>query len=258
MIDLSLQHKVAIVTGGSTGIGRAIALELAGAGAAVTVAARRPEELNRAADQIESAGGRALAMPTDVLDPAQAQSLVERTVERFGAVDILVNNAGAAPFIANFEDVRLEGFDKYFRVNFMGAVHCTKAVAPVMLPNRSGCILNVASVAGLVATPGEAYYGGGKAALIHFTRTIAREWATSGIRVNALAPGWIDTPMNAPLRAIPEMNRAILDSIPVGRWGRPEEMAAVALFLCSPAASFMTGSVVVADGGQSTSFLTPL
>jgi NAD(P)-dependent dehydrogenase (short-subunit alcohol dehydrogenase family) len=254
----SLQGKVAIVTGGSRGIGKAIAVAFAEAGASVAIAARGEEELGRAAEEIEAAGGRALAVPTDVSDPGQCQALVDRTVDGLGGLDILVNNAGAAPFMSSFDQTRLEGYEKYFRVNFLSAVYCTKAAAPRFLAAGDGCVLNIASVAGIIATPGEGYYGDAKAAMLHFTRTIAREWASAGIRSNAIAPGWIDTPLNEALRAMPETNQAILDSIPMGRWGRPEEIAAAALFLCSPAASFITGAVLVADGGQTTSTLMGL
>src|SRR5439155_4301670 len=136
----------------------------------------------------------------------------------------------AAPFMSAFDQTRLDGFDKYFRVNFMSAVYCTKLVAPILLEKRSGCVLNIASVAGFIATPGESYYGSAKAAMIHLTRTVAREWASSGVRVNAIAPGWIDTPLNEPLRAMPQVNQEILSSIPMGRWGHPEEIAGAAVF----------------------------
>jgi NAD(P)-dependent dehydrogenase (short-subunit alcohol dehydrogenase family) len=256
VIDLSLEGKTAVVTGGSKGIGRAIAEALAGAGASVALAARGEEDLVRAAGEIEAQGGRAVPIVADVSDPDQAQSLIDRTAAEFGTIDILVNNAGAAPFISGFEETRLEGFEKYFRANFLSAVYCTRAAAPTLLSGRSGAVLNIASVAGFIATPGESYYGSAKAAMIHLTKTLALEWASSGIRVNALAPGWIDTAMNEALRENTEANRRILNSIPMGRWGRAEEIAAAALFLCSPAASFVTGTVLVADGGQMVSALT--
>jgi NAD(P)-dependent dehydrogenase (short-subunit alcohol dehydrogenase family) len=225
----------------------------------VALAARGRDHLERATQEIEAAGGRALAVPTDVTEPEQAQNLVDRTVAELGTVDILVNNAGAAPFLSTVDQIRLEGFDKYFRINFNGAVHCTKAVAPILLAKGEGCVLNVSSVAGFIASPGLTYYASAKAALISFTRTVAQEWAPYSVRVNAVAPGWIETEMNESARqAIPEFSKRVLESIPLGRWGTPEDVAGAALFLCSPAASFITGSVLVLDGGQTLSSLTGL
>lgn len=259
MAESVLQGKTAIITGGSKGIGKAIARAFAGAGASVSLAARGQEELEQAAKEIEAEGGRAVAIPTDVTDHEQVRHLIDRTVAELGTVDILVNNAGAAPFLSTLDQIRLEGFEKYFRLNFTGAVYCTKAVAPVLLGRSDGCVLNVASVAGFIASPGLSYYASAKAALISFTRTMAQEWAAYKVRVNALAPGWVETEMNEPARQmIPEFNQRVLGSIPLGRWGTPEDVAAAALFLCSPAASFITGSVLVVDGGQTLSTLTGL
>lgn len=260
MPERALEGKVAIVTGGSKGIGRAIARALSQAGASVALAARGQADLDAAALEIASEGGDALAVPTDVTDPNQVQALVDRTVERFGTVDILVNNAGAAPFTAALDQIRLDGFDKYFRVNFMSAVLCTRAVAPVMLAKGEGtAVLNIASVAAFIASPGLSYYASAKAALISLTRTVAQEWAPHRVRVNALAPGWVETEMNEPARqAIPGFNDEVLRSIPLGRWGRAEDVAGAALFLCSPAAGFITGSVLIVDGGQTLSTLAGL
>jgi len=258
MLDLSLKGKTAIVTGGSKGIGKAIATALAEAGASVAIAARGEDDLNRAAKELESAGAQALPVVTDVSDPDAVQALVDRTVEAFGTVDILVNNAGAAPFMSTLDQIRPSGFEKYFRINFMGALYCTKAVAPVMLARQSGCVVNVASVAGFIASPGLSYYSTAKAALINLTKTASREWASSGIRVNAVAPGWVETDMNEQARQFPEFYQSALASIPMGRWAKPEDIAGPVLFLCSPAAAFITGSVLVVDGGQTTTALVQL
>jgi NAD(P)-dependent dehydrogenase (short-subunit alcohol dehydrogenase family) len=245
-----LDGKAAIVTGGSRGIGRAIALALAEAGADVALAARDPEHLDGTAKEVEALGRRALAVPTDVTDGEQVGALVERTVSELGRLDILVNNAGGAPFLSTVQTIRPEGFEKYFRLNFTSAFLCTRAAAPTLLTTGSGSVINIASVAGFIASPGLTYYAGAKAALISFTRTVAQEWASAGVRVNAVAPGWIETEMNEVARRDPSFVESIRSLIPMGRWGRAEEVAAVARFLASDAASFMTGAVVVVDGGQ--------
>ena len=250
-----LEGKVALVTGGSKGIGRAIALSFAEAGADVAVAARGPEDLERTAKEIDAAGRRGLAVPTDVTDVEQVRAMVDRTVAELGTIDILVNNAGAAPFFSTIETMRLDGFEKYFRINFNSAVYCTRAAGPTLVEKGSGCVINVASVAGLIASPGLTYYAAAKSALIGFTRTVAREWAGWGVRVNAIAPGWIETEMNVQARQDPSFHEGIRSQIPLGRWGRPEEVAALARFLASDAAAFMTGSVVVIDGGQTLTAL---
>jgi NAD(P)-dependent dehydrogenase (short-subunit alcohol dehydrogenase family) len=253
-----LDGKVALITGGSKGIGRAIALAFADAGADVAVAARGPEALEKAAREVEERGRRAVAIPADVADPAQVEPLIERTTSQLGGLDILVNNAGAAPFFSHIESIRVEGFEKYFRVNFLSAVYCTRAAGKILLARGQGAsVINVASVAAFIASPGLTYYSTAKAAMVNLTRTVAREWAGFGVRVNAIAPGWIETELNEGARQDPGFYTSARDSIPMGRWGTADEVAAVARFLASDAASFMTGSVVVVDGGQSVASLVP-
>lgn len=253
MFELSLKDQVAIVTGAGRGIGRAVAHAFARAGASVALASRTQEELERVAGEVRSLGGRALVVPTDAADKAAMQLLVDRTVAEFGTLDIMVNNAGVAPFLASFMDTTPEGFEKYFGINFWSVVYGTRAAGAVLLQKGSGCVLNLASIDAITVEHGLAYYGTAKAAIVNLTRSTALEWASSGVRVNALAPGYIDTPMNAPERADPEAERKVLAAIPLGRWGRPEEVAAAAVFLCSSAAGFITGEVLVIDGGQTIS-----
>jgi NAD(P)-dependent dehydrogenase (short-subunit alcohol dehydrogenase family) len=250
-----LDGQVAIITGGSKGIGRAIAETFASAGASVVVCARGEALIDETVSGIEAAGGRALGVSADATDAAGMQEVVDRAVEAFGTVDILVNNAGAAPFMSTIDSIRADGFEKYFRINFWSAVTGIRAVAPVLIAKQAGAVLNMASVAAFIANPGLSYYGTAKAAVVNLTKTVSREWAGYGIRVNALAPGWIETEMNAGARQSPEFLRTTLASIPLGRWGRPADVASAALYLCSPAAAWVTGSVLVIDGGQTTTAL---
>jgi NAD(P)-dependent dehydrogenase (short-subunit alcohol dehydrogenase family) len=241
---------VAVVTGAGRGIGRAIAEAFTAAGAAVALASRTQAELEEVAAGIRERGGRALVVPTDAADPAQMEALVERTVAELGTLDVLVNNAGVAPFLASFMDTRPDGFEKHFGINYWSCVHGTRAAGRVLLEKGSGAVVNIASIDAFMVEPGLAYYGGAKAAIVNLTRSVALEWAGRGVRVNAIAPGWIDTPMNTAEREDAETESRILSAIPMARWGRPEEIATAALFLASDAASFVTGELLVVDGGQ--------
>ncbi len=250
MFDGWFDGKVVVVTGAGRGIGRAIALAFARAGASVALASRTETELDAVADEIRSGGGTALVVPTDAADEGQMDALVDRTVSELGTLDVLVNNAGVAPFLASFLETTPDGFAKHFGINFWSAVYGTRAAGRVLLGKGSGAVLNLASIDAFMVEPGLAYYGTAKAAIVNLTKSVALEWAPKGVRVNALAPGWIDTPMNEEERDDPDAERQILSAIPMGRWGRPEEIANTALFLCSEASAFTTGVTLVVDGGQ--------
>ena len=209
MFEISLQGRTAIVTGAGRGIGRAIAVALARAGADVAVASRTPSELEAVAAEIRSLGRRAIVAPTDVTDRLAVEALVDRTVAELGRLDVMVNNAGIAPFTTPFLETDPEDFDACFRANVDAIVHGARAAGRVLLAQGSGCVLNLASIDAFMAEVGLAYYNAAKAAVVSLTRTLALEWAAGGVRVNAIAPGWIDTPMNAPEKADPQAEARI-------------------------------------------------
>jgi NAD(P)-dependent dehydrogenase (short-subunit alcohol dehydrogenase family) len=240
-----LDGKTALVTGGGRGIGRAIALGFAAAGADVCVAARTTEEIELVAKEVRETGRRGMAVTVDLFDEAAIEALVSETGRGLGRINVLVNNAGAAPFMAPLHESRMEGWSKYLNLLLTSQASVAQKVVPMMLEQGGGTIVNVASIAGFRGGRGTSYYAAAKHGLIGLTRSMALELAQDGIRVNALCPGLVETNMSQPLMSDERTAR-----IPMHRPGTPEEMVGPALFLASDASSYMTGQTVVVDGGQ--------
>jgi NAD(P)-dependent dehydrogenase (short-subunit alcohol dehydrogenase family) len=246
-----LKGKTAIVTGGGRGIGRAISLGLAGAGANVVVAGRTADQLAGVAAEISAAGVGSLPVPTDLTDGAQIEQLVEKTVQAFGRVDILVNNA-ARSFLRSLLDLREDGWDKVFNTNVKAVWLLSRAVARKMIDQKGGRIVNITTVGAEKAEAGMAAYGSSKAALKMLTRCMAREWAPFGIQVNAVGPGLTRTAFSEPIWSNPDIAKHVTSLLPMGRIAEPEEIVPAVLFLASDAASYMTGHTIYVDGGALT------
>jgi len=249
--NFQLTDRVAIITGASGGIGRAISLTLARAGARLALAARRPEPLEAVATEARTLGVPVLVVPTDVTRSDQVHRLVERAREDFGRIDILVNNAGGT-FSDTFTRGRLldtteHDWDETLALNLKSSFLCSQAVARVMLEQGRGVIINIASLAGQYPNPDFIAYGAAKAGLINLTRAMALDLAPH-IRVNALSVGAVDTPRTA-TRRTPERWKALLDSIPLGVMGQPQDVAWAVLYLASDAARWVTGAILSVDGG---------
>lgn len=245
---LSLENKVAIVTGGSRGIGRAIALEFAERGAAVVVNYNKsPESAEDVVKKVQEAGGKAAAFQADVSDFKQAEALVKFAIDTFGDLSILVNNAGITrdQLIMMMPEAN---WDAVINTNLKSTFNCSKAAVKHMMRKRIGRIINIASVAGQMGNPGQTNYSASKGGQIAFTKALAREVAARNITVNAIAPGFVDTEILDAMT--PEILEAALKLVPLGRKGNPEEIAFAAAFLASDGAAYITGQVLGVDGGM--------
>lgn len=245
---MSMEGKVAIITGGRRGIGRAIAEVLASRGANIILADRREDEAQEAADQISAATGRRVVpCGLDVSNHEEAKGMVHCALSEFGRVDILVNNAGITrdTLIMRMEE---KDWDDVLDTNLKGAFNCTQAVVRPMIKQRYGRIINISSVSGLAGQAGQTNYSASKAGLIGFTKALAREVGSRGITVNAVAPGFVPTVLTADLPE--ELKESMMKVIPLARWGKPEEIAYAVAFLASDEAAYITGHVLSVDGGM--------
>ncbi|MGY1806986.1 SDR family NAD(P)-dependent oxidoreductase [Blastococcus sp. SYSU D00669] len=246
---LPLAGTVAVVTGAGRGIGRALALALAGAGARVVLAARSLDQLEVVAGEVRSRGGTAAVVPTDVTSAAEVEALVERAVTEFGRLDVLVNNAGIIEFTPLLE-ISDDGWDAVLSTNLRSAFLGTRAAARVMREQGGGRIVNIASNFAFRGISGYASYSAAKAGLVALTRTAAVELARYGITVNAVAPGYVATDMNAVLRDDETTLATVLKGVPLRRMGDPEELGDLVVLLAGRGGGFITGETVVVDGGQ--------
>lgn len=243
---LELLGKVALVTGAAQGIGKAIALLLAEKGADVVVSDINVEKAQETAREVEEKGRKSMALKVNVADPDEVEQMVETIIEKFSRIDILVNNAGITRDKLLLR-MSSEDWDAVLDVNLKGVFNCTKSVIKYMSKQRSGKIVNIASVVGLMGNVGQANYAASKAGVIGFTKTVAREFAQRGININAIAPGYIQTPMT---EVLPEkVKEELMRLIPMGRLGQPEDVAQAVLFLVSEASNYVTGQVLNVNGG---------
>jgi len=242
-----LTDKVALVTGASRGLGKAIALALAAEGASIAAVARSEEALKETLEAIRAAGGVAEPYAFDVADGAAVEAAVEKIAARFQHIDILVNNAGVTRD-GLLMRMKSEDWDAVLDTNLKGAFHLTKPVGRLMVKQRAGRIINISSVIGLMGNAGQANYAASKAGLIGFSKSVAREFASRGITCNVVCPGFIETDMTRDLGE--DVRKKLLERIPLQRLGQPDDVAGAVTFLCSPAASYITGQILTVDGGM--------
>jgi NAD(P)-dependent dehydrogenase (short-subunit alcohol dehydrogenase family) len=249
---ISLEGKVAIVTGGSRGIGEAIARTFVAHGGRVVIASRKPDGVASVAESLakEHGADRVLGVAAHTGKEEDCVSLVANAVSHFGKADVLVNNAGTNPYFGPMLGAEMGAWDKTFEVNLKGYFWCARELAKHCIAREApGAVLSIASVAGLMATPLQGVYAMTKAAVVSFTKTLAVELAPSKIRVNAIAPGFVDTRLASAILKNDELLTHVLGKTPMRRYGTPDEIAGGALYLCSDAASFVTGHTLVIDGG---------
>jgi NAD(P)-dependent dehydrogenase (short-subunit alcohol dehydrogenase family) len=247
---MRLDGRIAIVTGASRGLGRAMAVALAEAGADVALAARSQPDLEETARLVAATGRRALAVATDVTVYAQVEALVERTLTELGGLHVVVNNSGIAR-VAPLAQMSPEDFRAVLEVNLIGAFNGCRAAAAHLIAQKSGKIVNVASMLAQVGLPGYSVYSASKSGITGFTRALAVEWARHSIQVNAIAPGWFVTDMNADAFGDPRVRERLLRDIPARRTGRLDEIGPLVVYLASAASDFMTGQTLFLDGGHS-------
>ena len=244
-----LDDRVALVTGGSKGLGKAMADGLASAGANVVLVARTEDEVNAAAAEIgETHGAKTIGLVADVTNPDDVDRVVQTTIDEFGKVDILINNAGVN-IRGPIEELSLDDFRQTFAVNVDGPWLFCKAVAPHMKAAQYGRVINLASALGTVAVSNRTPYTSSKGAIAQMTRCLALEWADDGITVNAICPGPFLTPMNEPIADLEHTKQFILGAVPLNRWGQMHEIQGAAIFLASDASSYVTGAMLAVDGG---------
>ena len=245
----SLNGKRALVTGGGRGIGRACAVAMAQSGADVIVTSRTRTQLDETVDFIRRQGGSASSIVCDISDPGAVRELNEQLTAGDGVVDILVNNAAISPIVKGIEKVAPEEWEQILGVNVNATFGVIRTVGASMVERASGSVVNVSSIGAVRALPRLAPYTASKAALASMTRSMAIEWASRGVRVNAVAPAYIETEMTAAVNERPRLRQSVIDRTPMGRWGQPEEVAWAVVFLVSDAASYVTGHTLFVDGG---------